>query len=157
MPQYLDVYKRQVWNRLTGHMPVYFESSLPDEVAQLLPSSGMTPDEYQAVQRYFGYGGEENFQSMLLHIAHHAFGADCDVPPPVPPVEEGFYTADGILSEEDALALRRYASVCGKPIVCLLYTSWNLISFSCLHLVMLLWIHCWRCTRIIRFGTPCGL
>ena len=41
-----------VWNRLTGHMPVYFESSLPDEVAQLLPSSGMTPDEYQAKRTF---------------------------------------------------------------------------------------------------------
>ena len=106
-----------VWDRLTGHMPVYFESSLPDEVAQLLPSSGMTPDEYQAVRRYFRYGDEENFRSMLLHIARHAFGADCDAPTPVPPVEEGFYTADGILSDEEALALKRYASVCGKPVV----------------------------------------
>ena len=64
-----------VWKRLSGHMPVYFESSLPDEIAELLPSSGLNAEEYQGIRGYFRYGDEENFRAMLLHIASRWFGA----------------------------------------------------------------------------------
>jgi cobaltochelatase CobN len=58
-----------LWARLTARMPIYFESSLPDEMAELLPTSGIAPEDYQAIQGYFRYGDEENFRAMLLHIA----------------------------------------------------------------------------------------
>ena len=106
-----------IWERLTSHMPVYFASSLPDEIGELLPTSGMTAREYQEVRQYFKYGDEENFRRMLLHIAHKNLGADCEVPPPVPPVEEGFYSPGGILTAEESLALRQEAYRSERPVV----------------------------------------
>ena len=106
-----------IWDRLAGHMPVYFESSLPDEIAELLPTSGLSVEEYQQVRQYFRYGDEENFRAMLLHIAAHWFGAECDVPRPKAPVEEGFYTPDGVLDEEASLALRWQAARNEQPVI----------------------------------------
>lgn len=106
-----------VWKRLSGHMPVYFESSLPDEIAELLPSSGLNAEEYQGIRGYFRYGDEENFRAMLLHIASRWFGAACAVPVPKPPAEEGLYAAGGVLDEEAAEKLRREAALTDRPVV----------------------------------------
>lgn len=106
-----------IWDRMVSHMPVYFESSLPDEVAELLPTSGLNPEEYQAIRQYFKYGDEQNFRAMLLHIACAHFGVACAVPPPVPPKDEGFYTPHGILTDEEALALLQQAAKNEKPVV----------------------------------------
>ena len=32
-----------LWGQLAGHMPVYFESSIADEIAEFLTTSGLTP------------------------------------------------------------------------------------------------------------------
>ena len=106
-----------IWERLAGRMPVYFESSLPDEAAHLLPTSGLSPEEYQQVRQYFRYGDSENFRGMLLHIACHWFGAQCDVPPVKTPVEEGFYTPRGILDEKESLELRQRAAESREPVI----------------------------------------
>ncbi len=105
-----------VWQRLTGNRPVYFESSLPDEIAQLLPESGLTQTQWREINRYFTLADEENYASMLLHIAHQYFGADCAVPEPAPPLEEGFYTPGGILDEAQCAALRRRAAQGDRPV-----------------------------------------
>ncbi len=78
----------EVWKRLTGRMPVYFESSLPDEIAQLLPDSGLTQEDWRGINRYFSLGDEPNLAALLLYIARRYFGADCQVPEPAPPPEE---------------------------------------------------------------------
>lgn len=106
----------EVWKRLTGKMPVYFESSLPDEIAQLLPESGLSQEEWREISRYFSLGDEENYAALLLYIAHRYFGADCTVPEPVPPPEEGFYVPGGILDGERCEALRRRAARRDRPV-----------------------------------------
>ncbi len=106
-----------VWERLIARMPVYFESSLPDEISELLPTSGLSAEEYQNVRKYFRYGDEENFRSMLLYIARHWFGAECEVPLPKAPLDEGIYSQNGIMNEESSVALRRQAAKSEKPVV----------------------------------------
>lgn len=106
-----------VWKKLTGKMPVYFESSLPEEIGELLPQSGLQEEQYQSIRRYFRLADEYNFTSMLLHIAKAHFGADCPVPEPQPVLEEGFYTPSGILNEAESAALRRRAAQSGKIVV----------------------------------------
>ncbi len=124
----------KVWQRLTERMPVYFESSLPEEVAELLPASGLTPEEYQGVRRYFRLADEANFAAMLLHIAHSRFGADCPAPPPCPPLEEGFYTPRGILGEEEGRALRRRAAGGDSPVVGVILHQSQIINGNTRHI-----------------------
>ena len=106
-----------VWKYLTAKMPAYFESSLPEEIAELLPQSGLNETHYQDIRQYFRLADEYNFTSMLLHIAKQHFGADCVVPEPRPILDEGFYTLNGILNEAESDALRRSAAESGKIVV----------------------------------------
>ena len=106
-----------IWKLLTARMPVYFESSLPEEIAELLPQSGLNEAAYQGIRRYFRLADEYNFTSMLLHIAKHHFDMDCTVPEPRPILDDGFYTLDGILTQEDAEHLRRCAFETEKIVV----------------------------------------
>lgn len=124
----------EVWQRLTGGMPVYFESSLPDEIAQLLPESGLTETQWRGINRYFSLGDEENYASMLLHIAQRYFGADCVVPEPAPPLEEGFYTPDGILDGARCTALRRRAAEENRPVVGLIIHQSQVVGCDTRHI-----------------------
>ena len=123
-----------IWQRLTARQPVYYQSSLPDEIAELLPVSGLSPEEYKGVQRYFELGDVENFRAMLLHIAHDRFGADCAVPAPKPPREEGFYTPRGVLTEEESLALRRRAAESRQPVVGLILHQSQIVNGNTRHI-----------------------
>lgn len=123
-----------LWAELTERMPVYFESSLPDEIAELLPSSGLTAGEYQDIRQYFRWGGEVNFAALLLHIARDRFGADCAVPDPVPVLEEGFYTAKGVLSEAEGLALRRRAAEGRQPVAGLILHQSHVVNGNTRHI-----------------------
>ena len=98
-------------------MPVYFESSLPEEIAELLPQSGLNEIQYQDIRQYFRLADEYNFTSMLQHIAKQHFGEDCAVPEPRPILDEGFYTLNGILTEAESEALRRTAAENAKIVV----------------------------------------
>lgn len=108
---------QSIWNTLSARMPVYFESSLPDEIAALLPQSGLSEAEYRALRQYFHLGDRANLESMLLWIAKARFGVDCVVPEPKPLVDAGFYTRSGILDEAQSDALRRRASAEDKPVI----------------------------------------
>lgn len=106
-----------VWTQLTAKIPVYFESSLPEEIAELLPQSGLNEMQYQQIRQYFRLADEYNFSAMLLHIAQAHFGADCVVPEPRPILDDGFYTLNGILAEKDSALLRRHAFETEKIVV----------------------------------------
>lgn len=129
MPGFPDV-----WQRLTANMPVYFESSLPDEIAQLLPESGLTQTQWREINRYFTLADEENYASMLLHIARQYFGADCVVPEPIPPLEEGFYTPGGILDEAQCADLRRRAAEGDRPVAGLIIHQSQVVSGDTRHI-----------------------
>lgn len=122
-----------VWQKLTARMPVYFESSLPEEIAELLPTSGLTPKEYQDVRQYFRWADTENISAMLLHIAQTRFGANCTAPPPMPPVREGFYTPCGILSAAEGDALRQKAAETTSPVVAVLIHASQVESHNTRH------------------------
>lgn len=124
----------QIWARLTARMPVYFQSSLPGEEAELLPSSGLTPEEYQEVRRYFRWGDADNLRAMLLHIARARFGADCAVPAPKPPLEEGFYTPAGVLDQAESQALRQAAAHSERPVAGLILHQSQVASGNTRHI-----------------------
>lgn len=107
----------KLWAQFRAHMPVYFESSLPDEIAELLPQSGLTETAYQQIRQYFRTADEYNFSALLLHIASHHFGISCEVPEPRQPLEEGFYTTHGILTEQESNELRRRAAESELPVI----------------------------------------
>lgn len=107
----------EIWDQLTKKMPVYFESSLPEEIADLLPRSGLNKEDYQDIRQYFRLADEYNFTSMLLHIANRFFQSSFPVPLPRPIIEEGFYTPGGILDQAQSDHLRQQASETSQCVV----------------------------------------
>ncbi len=124
----------EIWAQLTLRMKVYFESSHADEIAELLPQSGLSAKEYQDIRSYFSINSLDNFRSMLLHIAKTHFGANCEVPPPLPLPEDGFYTQNGILSADDGLKLRKQAAAGLKPVVGLILHQTHVTNGNTKHI-----------------------
>lgn len=123
-----------VWTQLVAKMPVYFESSLPEEIAELLPQSGLTEPEYQSVRQYFRLADERNLAAMLVHIAAAHFDADCTVPAPEPPLEEGFYSPTGVLTQEEGDALRRLAAESSRSVIGLILHQSQIINGNTRHI-----------------------
>ncbi len=123
-----------VWQRISRRMPVYFESSLPQEIAELLPQSGLNEEQYQHLRAYFRYGDEENFFGMLLHILHAHFAADCHVPAPVAPQEEGLYMPCGILDQAQCEAQKMLAAQGDRPVVGLILHQSQIINGNTRHI-----------------------
>ena len=107
----------KIWNCLRENMPIYFESSIPDEIADLLPRSGLNEAQYQNIRQYFRFGDEYNFAAMMLQIAKEHFAVDCAVPTPQPILDDGFYTPSGILSRAECTALQQLAANTEKCVV----------------------------------------
>ena len=124
----------EVWRRLTTQMPVYIETSLPEEIAQLLPESGLSEEHWLEINRYFGLGDEKNLWAMFLHIARRHFGADCAVPEPAPPPEEGFYAQGGILKEGQCDTLRRRAAQEDRPVAGLIFHQSQVVNRDTCHI-----------------------
>lgn len=123
-----------IWSKLSAKMPIYFESSLPEEIAELLPQSGLTESEYQNIRQYFRLADEKNFSSMLLHIAASRFDAECIVPAPIAPIEEGFYRPTGILDEVASDTLRRSAAESGKRVIGLILHQTHIANGNTRHI-----------------------
>ena len=46
------------WKRVTSHARCFFQSSLPEEIGELMPASRLAPSEYQALNDYFSRATE---------------------------------------------------------------------------------------------------
>ena len=124
----------RVWEAITRRMPVYFESSLPEEIAEMLPASGLTEAEYRALQRYFRFGDETNFCGMLLRIARDRFGAALTVPEPAAPQEEGFYDRGRVLTAEESASRIALAAAGDRPVVGLILHQSQIMNANTRHI-----------------------
>lgn len=61
------------WERVTSHAPCFFNSALPEELSELMPTSNMTPAQYQRLNDYFSRSSENNIYQMLLCAANLFF------------------------------------------------------------------------------------
>lgn len=124
----------QLWEKLRAIMPIWFQSSIPEEAADFMARSGLSPEDYRTLSAYFHLGGEENLTQMLLQIAARHFGADCAALPPVAPAEEGFYLDGEILSQEQTEELRRLAASHTAPVVGLILQYHQIINRNTRHI-----------------------
>lgn len=80
-----------MWKRVCGRCPVYFYSTMSDEMAEMLPQLGLSAETYQEIDRYYQAGEPEDMLQMLLCAANHLFGASYPLLPPTPPMQSGIY------------------------------------------------------------------
>ena len=81
----------RLWEALEGR-PVYFTSTMGDELAELLPRLGLEPALYAALDSYYQAGSPGDLEGLVLCALNGRFGGDYPLSPPSPPRGQGVYT-----------------------------------------------------------------
>ena len=121
-----------LWEEFCGR-PIYFESSLPEELAELMPTIGLTPQQYKAISSYFALGTQDNYASMLLYMAREFGGADVEVPAPKPPAEDGLYEDGRVLDPAETEALLQRAAKKDAPVVGIILHQSQILNSNTRH------------------------
>ena len=74
----------RLWEALEGR-PVYFTSTMGDELAELLPRLGLEPALYAALDSYYQAGSPADLEGLVLCALNGRFGGDYPLSPPSPP------------------------------------------------------------------------
>jgi cobalamin biosynthesis Mg chelatase CobN len=93
-----------------------------------MPSSGLLPEQYKAINGYFSRVSEENCFNMLLHIANMFFSIGNAAAPYVETPREGLYLPGGILSEQEEKAYLIRARSTDRPVIGVVLHSSHIIS-----------------------------
>ena len=73
----------RLWEALEGR-PVYFTSTMGDELAELLPRLGLEPALYAALDSYYQAGSPADLEGLVLCALNGRFGGDYPLSPPSP-------------------------------------------------------------------------
>lgn len=107
-----------LWKILAGNCPVYFYSSMADEMAELLPQLMLTPDTYRQLDGYYQAGEPEDMQHMVLCAANLLWGCEYPLLPPTPPLKRGVYLRDlTLLPQEEEAAYKARMSAETRPVI----------------------------------------
>lgn len=108
------------WERLTGHSPCFIVSGLPEEMEELLPACGVSPEEYRHLNDYFSRASEENCYNMLRAIAYERFHVG-DAPAPYEEVPfSGMFVGGKVLDKAEEQAYMAEAQKTDKPVIAVL-------------------------------------
>lgn len=73
----------RLWEALEGR-PVYFTSTMGDELAELLPRLGLEPALYAALDSYYQAGSPGDLEGLVLCALNGRFGGDYPLSPSEP-------------------------------------------------------------------------
>lgn len=107
----------ELWTAITSHSPCFFASSMPEEIGELAPTSGVETHVYQDMNDYFSRATEENCLNMLLYAANRFFSVGQSAKPFAEIPAAGLFVGGKQLNAEEE---RQYLSAAGetnKPVV----------------------------------------
>lgn len=106
----------RLWEALEGR-PVYFTSTMGDELAELLPRLGLEPALYAALDSYYQAGSPADLEGLVLCALNGRFGGDYPLSPPSPPRGQGVYTLEGFLPTEREAGYRARMAAETRPVI----------------------------------------
>ena len=106
----------RLWEALEGR-PVYFTSTMGDELAELLPRLGLEPALYAALDSYYQAGSPGDLEGLVLCALNGRFGGDYPLSPPSPPRGQGVYTLEGFLPPEREAGYRARMAAETRPVI----------------------------------------
>lgn len=121
------------WNAVKTIMPVFFVSSIPEEISEFMPQSLLSIDYYKKMAEYFEIPSVDNFKSMIL-IAANFSGKKYEIPRLKSFRTDGYYMPDGIIdaSMEDEFIQNIIDK--NKPIIGIIVHQNNIISENKKHI-----------------------
>ena len=106
----------RLWEALEGR-PVYFTSTMGDELAELLPRLGLEPALYAALDSYYQAGSPGDLEGLVLCALNGRVGGDYPLSPPSPPRGQGVYTLEGFLPPEREAGYRTRMAAETRPVI----------------------------------------
>lgn len=97
--QNLHIFSR-LWREVEGKKPVFFTSTVSEEMGELLPLSGMDPETHALLDSYCQSGRREDLEQMVLCALNRCFGGNYPLKEPCPPSGTGIFTREGLLDPE---------------------------------------------------------
>lgn len=102
---------------ICGRCPVYFTSTMTDELSELLPQLKLTPAQYSLLDSYYQAGTVQDLEQLVLCAANQCFGTDYPTVPPSPPRHHGTYVCGNLLPVEQEDAYKERLSCQEKPVI----------------------------------------
>lgn len=90
-----------LWQQICGKCPIYFTSTIGDEMAELLPQLGLTPENYATLDSYYQAGSSQDMEMLILAAANLCFGQDYPLLPPEPARVRGIYDQGELLPPQE--------------------------------------------------------
>lgn len=107
----------RLWKQLSEKKPVYFTSTIAEELAKMLPMLGLTQEGYQLLDGYFRAGSLPDMEQFLL-AACNLFGRGrFALKPPSPPKGQGIYAGGRILTEDEEDTFRKSILSETRPVI----------------------------------------
>lgn len=106
-----------LWERLAGKKPVFFTTTMPDELAQLSGQLGLSPETYRQLEAYYQSGSPADLAQLILCAANACYGGAYPLQPPNPPQGRGVYTRQGFLPPEAEASYRDRMSRETRPVI----------------------------------------
>lgn len=122
-----------LWDKVVSHMPVFFVSSIPEEMAELMPQSSLSPSVYREMNRYFDVPHQKNYEAMI-QIGANSLGCHFVIPPKEEVPMDGYYVGGKILDAQEEALFRKEMAITKKPIVGLILHQNNIIADNRAHI-----------------------
>jgi len=105
-------------------VPLYAQATAAEHDIELMNLSTVGEEEYRKISKYMNYGGEENFENLLLYLAGKFAGLNYEFEKPKSPPWEGIYHPElGYLPTLRQYLEERYTP--GRPTVGIwFYQGW---------------------------------
>lgn len=107
----------KLWQSITSHAPCFFVSSLPEEMGELVPVSGLKAEDYREMNAYFSRISEENTYELLHYAAWNLFGMGRKPKPWTEIPDSGLYVEEKTLSVKEEQAYLQQALETEKPVI----------------------------------------
>lgn len=79
------------WERFSSTKPIFFHSTMEDEVAEMADKFTLSEAHYRTIYRYMAARNEENLYRLAHFLAHTFGGLSVEVQEPAMPTWEGYY------------------------------------------------------------------
>ena len=110
----------KLWQGIVSHAPCFFVSSLPEEMGELLPVSGLAAEDYREMNGYFSRISEENTYELLVYAAWKFFGKGREPKPWEEIPDAGLFVGGKTLSAEAEQTYLQQAIETKRPVIAVL-------------------------------------
>lgn len=107
----------KLWQTIAGRCPVYFTTTISDELAELSSELMLSLDQFTALDSYYRAGSVQDLKMMMLCAANQKFDTAYPLLPPTPQRNRGIYLHGTLIPTQEESEYRKRMATSEKPVV----------------------------------------